>query len=585
MKNIGKPAAPAPQLTPDGFDLSFDAQDWDDSYDPSSAVRVRFLGSEIAVEGRGATARGTLLTVGTGGTYLLSGTLENGCIVVMAPPDQTVHLVLEDASIHCADDAPLYIIEAGKVIVTLAEGSENSLSDGSSYALFHGDNKVDGCIYSKTDLTINGSGSLEITGNFRHGIISKDVLSITGGHIRIRSQGQGLAGRDAVKIGGGELEILSQTDGIQADSTAADTLGFVYIAGGSISINSQTDGIQAETLLQIDGGTLRLTTQGGSENAPSSLSGSPHTQWGHAGSGQEDESSEEAADFNAKGLKAGRRIRITGGEITADTFDDAIHSNGQVEISGGKLSLYTGDDGIHANEDVIITGGTVLIPQCYEGIEGSTVTIADGEIDVTASDDGINAASLNPDKENRPKESLDGADNDFFVRISGGTVSIDGAGDGIDSNGDIYIEGGYVQVCGASYTSDTALDYDGAAVITGGTILAVGSGPWAQGFGAPSTQYSFLCNLPDTVPGKTPLTLTDQNGGVIIAAFAPPRMYQSLVYSSPDLRPGERYYFQADALSASVTLDQISASNVTGQGIPSPQSPYGQPGGSPAAGG
>ncbi|MBC8571229.1 carbohydrate-binding domain-containing protein [Zongyangia hominis] len=569
MKQIGRPDTPAPILTPDGFDLSID--NTPSSFDPSKAAKIHFDGTKISVQGRGATARGNLLTIGTGGTYVLSGRLDDGCIVVMASEDQVVQLVLDGASIPCKDDAPLYVIEAGKVVLTLTENSENYLSDGSSYALFHGDNKVDGCIYSKVDLVINGTGSLEVTGNFRHGIVSKDGLTVTGGRVRITSAGQGLSGRDYVKVGGGEVDIRSQTDGIQSSSTAKGR-GLFYMAGGNLAIDAQNDAIQAENLVQIDGGTLSVTTRGGSENAPSSLSGSPHTQWSMAGA-EKPEAEEEAVDFNAKGLKSAHTVRITGGEMEIDTYEDAIHANGSVEISGGNLSIFAGDDAVHADEDVLISGGTLHIPACYEGLEGATVTISGGDIAVTASDDGINAASKDPKKENRPKESLDGEDNDYFVRITGGTLSIDAAGDGIDTNGDLYVEGGSIQVCGASYTSDTALDYDGVAIITGGTILAAGSGPWAQGFGPLSTQYSFLCNLPDTVPGGIPLTLTDQSGQVL-ATYTPARMYQSVVYSSPALRKGETYFFLAADQSASVTLNRIDAANVTSQETRPTDSPY-----------
>lgn len=542
------------------MDFSFNEWDRLTDYNERYATHIHLEGDHILVDGAGAEAKDGILTIGLGGVYVISGELADGRIQISAPKQERIHLIFDGVSIHCEDDAPLYIRQARKVILTLADGSQNMLSDGADYLYSHGDQTADGAVFSRADLSINGGGSLTVQ-SMHHGIVCKDSLVISGPKLSVTAQGQGISGKDCVKIQEGSFQLDTQTDAIQSDNQNSEDKGFIYIAGGEFIIRSQTDAIQAETVLRIDGGRIDILTNGGSENVPASLRGSPHTQWSFTDSSGSDEE-EEAVDFNSKGLKARGEILICGGVFSLDTFDDAIHANGNVRIDGGDFSISTGDDGIHADGDVVISGGAVSIPACYEGIEGTSVTISGGEISVTASDDCINAA---PGKsageiESVPKTSLNDPDNPILVRISGGTVSLDAEGDGIDTNGDLYLEGGAVTIFSASYIEDTALDYDGVAIVTGGTLVGVGSGPWAQGFGHLSTQYSCLITLPDTVSPQVGCTVEGPDGSILFA-LAPPRTYQSVVYTSPDLRDGQTITFRAGEQSTSLELTGISSSN------------------------
>ena len=208
----------------------FTDSDQDASYDEASATRITLSDEGIAIDGTGATADGSVLTISAEGTYILSGALSNGRIVVSCTDGEKVQLVLSGVDIHCEDYAALYVEEADKVFVTLAEGTENTLSDGAEYALEDGDN-VDATVFSRADITFNGAGTLAVTGNYNHAIVSKDDLAVTGGTYTITAVGHGLNGKDCVKISGGTFSIDAGSDGIQSDNDEDAGRGYVYITG------------------------------------------------------------------------------------------------------------------------------------------------------------------------------------------------------------------------------------------------------------------------------------------------------------------------------------------------------------------
>ncbi len=257
-------------------DWEFTDRDQDASYDEASATHITLSDEGIAIDGTGAAADGSVLTISAEGTYILNGALSNGRIVVSCTDGEKVQLVLSGVDIHCEDYAALHVEEADKVFVTLAEGTENALSDGAEYALVDGDN-VDATVFSRADITFNGAGALAVTGNYNHAIVSKDDLAVTGGAYTITAVGHGLNGKDCVKISGGTFSIDAGSDGIQSDNDEDAGRGYVYITGGDFDITATGDGIQAETELRIEGGDFDIATGGGSANA------STQSDWGFWG--------------------------------------------------------------------------------------------------------------------------------------------------------------------------------------------------------------------------------------------------------------------------------------------------------------
>ncbi|WP_297232843.1 carbohydrate-binding domain-containing protein [uncultured Flavonifractor sp.] len=449
----------------------FSDRDLDGSYDESQAIDITLSGTSASCSADGVTISGSQVIISAEGIYRLSGTLEDGQIVINAADTDKIQLVLDGVTIHSATSADIYALEADKVFVTLAEGSENTLSNGGSYVAID-DNNIDAVIFSKTDLTLNGSGSLTIQAQAGHGVVSKDELVVTGGSYTVTSASHGMTGKDSVAIAGGVFTITSGKDGIHAENTEDTTLGALYIAGGSYTIHAQGDAISASGTLQIDGGAFELTTGEGSASVEMSTDESFAPGRPGTAVPQETSSTEEDT-VSQKGIKGESTYTINGGTFTINSADDCLHAGGAMVIAAGEFNLSSGDDAAHCDDALTIQSGTFTIPYCYEGIEGLSITIEGGTFDITSHDDGLNAAG-GADSSGfggfggRPQDTF-ASSSDSFITINGGTFTIVSGGDSVDSNGDLTINGGTLDLtCNGS--GDTALDCDGTYTNIGGDV-------------------------------------------------------------------------------------------------------------------
>lgn len=229
---------------------------WDDT-----AATVTLADSGCTVTGEGAVAAGTTVTVSKGGTYVLSGTLSDGQIVVAAEKTEKVHLVLKGVGITCQTGAPVYIQSADKTVITLADGTDNTLCDGASYTL-NADGEPTGCLFSKDDLTVNGTGSLTVTGNYNNGIVSKNDLKIMSGTVTVTAANNGLKGKDSVRIAGGTITVNATDDGIKASNLNESDKGYILIDGGSVTVTAGDDALQAVSAVTVTGGTCTVTAGG-----------------------------------------------------------------------------------------------------------------------------------------------------------------------------------------------------------------------------------------------------------------------------------------------------------------------------------
>lgn len=456
---------------------AFSNRDLAGTYEESEAVAIELNGDSASCDSDSVVMDGSTVTITAEGVYLLSGALANGQIIVDAGDTDKVQLVLRGADITSSTSAAIYALEADKVFVTLAEGTENALSNGGEYVAID-ENNIDAVIFAKTDLTLNGTGSLTINAQAGHGIVSKDDLVIAGGNYTLTAASHGLSGKDSVAIAGGTFAITSGKDGIHSENSDDTSLGWLYIQDGSFTITSQGDAVSAQGALQIEGGAFDLHTGEGSASVDMAttdsfgpMEGEPRGEMGAPAEMVTSETEEDSV--SQKGIKGESAYVINGGTFAIDSADDCLHAGGEMVIAAGAFTLNSGDDAIHCDDALTIQGGTFTIPYCYEGIEGLSITIEDGEFDITATDDGLNAAG-GADSSGfggfggRPQDTFAASSHSFIV-INGGTFTIVSGGDSVDSNGDLTINGGTLDLtCNGG--GDTALDCDGTYTNNGGAV-------------------------------------------------------------------------------------------------------------------
>lgn len=428
-------------------------------YTAATATLVTLTDSSATAKGKytGYEIDGTDVSITAAGTYVFSGDCDNGSITVKKGVTG-VTIVLNGLTLTNDDSAAITLNKTAEASLIAAAGTTNTVADT------EGSNDENAAVKVKSGaaLAIGGTGTLTVDGNAKNGIkgAADAVITVAEVKLNINAANDGLSCDDELNITGGTLSITAGGDAVKASPDTGDTenpdttsLGNVTISGGTLTLNATEDGIQADGDLTISGGTFHVKTNGGNTTALTDDSAS------------------------CKGFKAGKTLTVTGGTLTVDSADDALHANTDVTISGGTLTLATGDDGVHADNDLVIgTKGAsststprINITASYEGLEGTTVTVYSGDIDVVASDDGANAAN----------STLGERSDKYAISIAGGDLYIDAGSDGLDSNNDINITGGKVEVYGADAMMDAAIDYDGTFTLSGGTLFGAGMEPSA----------------------------------------------------------------------------------------------------------
>ena len=308
----------------------FSDRDLSGAYD-DEVFSVILTGSGAESDSADVVVSGSTVTITASGTYVISGTLNNGTIIVDASKDDKVQLVLNGVNIRSTDYAAIYVRQADKVFVTLADGTQNTLANGGSYTQ-KDENEVDAVIFAKDDITFNGNGSLCITASSGSGIVGKDEVTITAGSYEITAAEHAVRAKDSLAIAGGSVKLYVAGDGLHAENSEDETLGNIYIVGGTFVIQARDDAIHANTLLEIDGGSFSITA--------------------------------------AEGLEA-TYIRINGGSIQISASDDGINAARKssvytptVEINGGDITISMGagdTDGVDSNGNIVINGGTISV--------------------------------------------------------------------------------------------------------------------------------------------------------------------------------------------------------------------------------
>ena len=524
-------------------------------YDASTAVTINLNGTTATASSDSVIISGSKITITEEATYVISGELTDGMLIVNAPDTAKLQLVFNGVNIKSGTSAALYILEADKVFLTLADGSTNTLENGDSFTAID-DNNIDGALFSKQDLTINGKGSLTVTSPVGHGIVCKDDLVITGGKYVVNSASHGLDANDSVRIANSDLAIDAGKDAIHAENTDDTSLGFIYMASGNIKAEAEGDGIAASAYMQIEDGTIDLLVGGGSENGEKQSSDNfgGFMGGGRPGGRRPDEMQSgsdvtEEDSTSMKGLKATGNLSISGGKITVNSADDSVHSDKSVTINGGTFTIASGDDAIHAEETLTVTAGDFNISESYEGLEALHIDVRGGNIKLKASDDGLNAAGgTDQSGTTGGRDGMFGgpgggrggmsSNSDGSIKISGGTLYINSSGDGLDANGTLEISGGHTTVVGPTQGDTATLDYDTSGIITGGTFIGTGASGMAQTF-SDSEQGVIAVSVGNQSAG-TKILLKDKNRKTIID-YTPELNFAVVILSSPDIKSGEKY--------------------------------------------
>lgn len=471
---------------------------------------VRF--SSGGITANGAVVSGSAATIKKSGDFVISGTGSDNRLIIDCEGE--VGLIFDNLTLNSASGPAVLIVSASAVKLTVKKDTVNYISDADVYTADY--TQYTAAFFSKSGLTINGEGTLKITGNNNNALQCKKILKIAGCNLEIESADDGIVAKSGFNIGGGKLNITSAGDGINVSEETQD-VGFLAVSGGVINIISGDDGLQAGTGVIIAGGEIDITSGGGAQTT--------------------------SAD-SKKGIKSGSYVAISAGVITADCADDAVHSDGWAAVYGGELYLRTGDDGIHAGGELKIVGGKINITKSYEGLEGENINISGGEIVISATDDGINVAGGadssgitgpggKPDW-NRPAETASAT----ALTITGGYIFVNAQGDGIDSNGSIIMSGGVLAIAGPTSNGNGALDYSGSFAFTGGFLVAAGSAGMAQ---APtSAQTSQYCVSAGITSASGALAVKDSDGKVLFV-FNPQKSYSHIIFSTPELASGKTY--------------------------------------------
>ena len=689
-------------LTESVVDISFTNRDKNAGYEDYTEVELS--DEEVLVDGEAlsgmenASSGGIkfsqedhIMTITEEGVYLLSGSFSDGQILVDTEDTAKVQLVLDNVDIHCENHAAIWIKSADKVFLTLADGSENAVSDGgqetgeasqetlegtpeetsgeiseetpeetsgeiseetleetpeetseeiseetpdgtgqadegiqtdtTAVSDEHAD--ADGAIFSKADLTIQGTGSLTVNGNYKHGIVSKDDLVITGGNLNVTAAENCLAGKDAVKIADGTIHLEAKQHAIKAKNEDDTQQGNVYLEGGKITASAVEDGINATGSIVITGGELEFSVQDDGIHSDKDLviyNGVVRiTQ-------------------SCEGLE-GHRISIFGGTFDVVSSDDGMNASGGMESqeeeafvkqfrqgdrkemqmpengeapqmpeNGEVLQMPEGMEAPENGEALQMPEGMEQpesgeAPQMPEGMEapenGEALQMPEGmeqpesgeapqmpegmeqpesgealqmpeNGEMPQNEEGMQQMPMGGGMRGGMRGGMhDGmqqwqegegmghggmdSDSEAYIRICGGNIKVDANGDGLDSNGYFYMEGGTVLVAGPTGGADSALDYGLTAEASGGTVVAAGSSGMAQGFSKDSLQGNFLYSFSENIPAESIVSLKTDDGEEIVS-WRCQKAFQSVVITSPELKAGNTYILTAGEQEVEINI-------------------------------
>lgn len=518
-----------------------------------------------------------ILTISNNGVYILSGSL-NGAVCIEGEADK-IQVILDNVIISTLDSqncaAIVFKKNDGERILTIKENTTNTLSDSI------GDTENDDAAViqaKKSSLTINGKGTLILNakGEDSTGIKVKNELYIFNVNLVIVASNNGIKAGFTIGLYDANIDITSGNDAIKTDIEAQSIeegniytsnpfAGYVYIRNCNIDITSGDNGIEANSYLKIENDNqnlIKIITNNGAPNVITESSSNNSDGKAICVSGVKLVIEDEETDLPSL-CEDNYILLISGGRYELNSNADAISSKGNLIINGGDFNISSGDDAIHSEYLSTIKSGNIKIHKCYEGIEGASIEIYGGDIDLVSVDDGINAA--NSDLYNYA----------YNIYIGGGIIVINSEGDGVDSNGTIEIAGGKTIIYGPTRNDNCALDADRGIIVNGGTVIALGPSGMVETPASNSSQNCLVYNLSSKVQANTELILKDEKGNIILEETNP-KSYQSVVISTPDLKLNSTFLIEVGSILETFMVTQVINKIGTSMGPGGP----GRPGGS-----
>lgn len=480
----------------------------DVTWDSSSEVTID-LSNPTATDG--VTVSDGVITITKAGNYKLTGTYE-GQIKVEAADSDMVRLILNNATITNSTGAAINVVEADEVVIYTASGTTNTVSDGSSYS-DTASGSPDAAIYSKSDLTLAGEGTLKVEGKYEEGIHTTDGLVIASGTLEVNAANTGIKGKDYVDILDGTITVTASQDGIKATNDTDGNRGWVRLSGGTVNISAGDDGFKAERVLEISGGTLNITQAN-------------------------------------EGIEA-QYINILDGTVNVTSSDDGINASYSTTSTSTESTTATS-----TNQSA--QGGQNSAPQAPSGSAGQAPSGTMGQPPAGGGAGGGMGGGMGGG--GGTFEVVDAT-----INITGGTVTVNTNGDGIDSNGTATLSGGTLIVNGPFTGGNASLDTNGDLLLNGTTVTAGNSGDM---FEAPSTNstsgYVKISNVSNLSAGTT-VQVTDSSGNVVANYKVTNSSTALILVSSSKITKGESYtvYTTTDSVDASSTT---LASNATSLG-------------------
>ncbi len=452
------------------------------------ATEITF--SESGITFGNAPIEGSTVEITKGGTYILTGKAADAQVVISAPRRKTVRLILGGVELASNVGAPIYTKSEAKTIISLADNTANTLSDAPDLK----DTKVTAALYCTGDLTINGGGTLNVSGKTNEAITSRGVAKIMSGTLNIDSAKTGIVAADGFIMQNGSVSIKAQESGIKTLNGDSRSLGYIELFGGSIAINSVSDAIYSSNTIYGSDGTFSLATSG--DTAP-------------------------------RAVYAERDIKISGGGFNIAARGDAIRAGKGLLIDGGSFDISSENHAVSAAKLLLVQNGTIDVISSLCGLCSENIVLSGGDTRISAAEDGISAQS---DEENAS----------CSLRFSGGSTSVSSADTGIDSDGSIMLSGGTLVISGPVDTENNTFDYDDKFEISGGTFIASGSSDDVNHPSDTSRQRTVVLTFKDVVPTGSNVSLRDELGNVVISNVSADR-FSTIVISSAHFAKGNKY--------------------------------------------